>query len=107
MERSRVPVHDQLAYRTLIHLAGAHNRPAMAVRVLARMRRIGLRPNAITYAHYHRALMRGEWPSETRLAAVEAWRRLALRLEVCAAFRIETSGGEGGGKWIGWLGDPF
>jgi hypothetical protein len=47
----------------------------------------GIYPNAVTYGFYHHALMQGEWPSEARLKAIDAWRRVRLRLECCTRFR--------------------
>src|SRR3954468_20913185 len=87
MEHSNIIFHDQLCYRILIHLCGVYGKPAMAVRVLQKMRRAGLSLNAITYGIYHRALMQGEWPSEARLKAIDAWRQVRLLIEGCAKFR--------------------
>ncbi|KAI1733001.1 DENN (AEX-3) domain-containing protein [Ditylenchus destructor] len=87
MERCNIPFHDQVCYRILMHLCGEYNRPALAVQVLRKMRRAGISLNAVTYGIYHRTLMEGDWPSDTRLNAIEAWDRIRLRIEVCTLFR--------------------
>uniref|UniRef100_A0A915DDG4 Pentatricopeptide repeat-containing protein n=1 Tax=Ditylenchus dipsaci TaxID=166011 RepID=A0A915DDG4_9BILA len=66
---------------------GEYNRPELATEVLLKMRRMGIQLNAVTYGIYHRALMQGEWPSDARLTAIDAWSRLRMRLQVCTLFR--------------------
>ncbi|KAL3084594.1 hypothetical protein niasHS_009147 [Heterodera schachtii] len=87
MEQIGVPFHDQVCYRLLMHLCGAYGRPEMAIIVLKRMLNMGIIPNAMTYKVYHKALIQSEWPSELRLSAIAAWRRVQFRLDVCARFR--------------------
>lgn len=87
MERSNIPFHDQVCYRILIYLCGEYNRPELAVQVLLKMRRMGIQLNAVTYGIYHWALMQGDWPSNARICAIDLWRRVRLRIEVCALFR--------------------
>ncbi|KAI3421289.1 hypothetical protein GPALN_014910 [Globodera pallida] len=88
MEQIGVPFHDQVCYRLLMHLCGAYGRPEMATIILRKMLNIGIIPNAITYKVYHKALIQSDWPSEPRLSAIAAWRRLQLRLEICSRFRL-------------------
>lgn len=87
MERSNISFHDQVCYRTLIYLCGEYNKPELAVQVLLKMRRAGITMNAVTYGVYHWALMQGDWPTEARIAAIDAWRRLRLRFEACVLWR--------------------
>uniref|UniRef100_A0A914I9T6 C-myc promoter-binding protein n=1 Tax=Globodera rostochiensis TaxID=31243 RepID=A0A914I9T6_GLORO len=88
MEQIGVPFHDQVCYRLLMHLCGAYGRPEMAIIILRKMLNIGIIPNAITYKVYHKALIQSDWPSEPRLSAIAAWRRVQLRLEICSRFRL-------------------
>lgn len=87
MERSNIPFHDQVCYRILIYLCGEYNRPELATQVLLKMRRTGIQLNAVTYGIYHWALMQGDWPSNARIRAIDLWRRVRLRIEVCAFFK--------------------
>lgn len=87
MERSNIPFHDQVCYRILIYLCGEYNRPELATQVLLKMRRMGIQLNAVTYGIYHWTLMQGDWPSNARIRAFDLWRRVRLRIEVCALFR--------------------
>uniref|UniRef100_A0A915ENP9 Pentatricopeptide repeat-containing protein n=1 Tax=Ditylenchus dipsaci TaxID=166011 RepID=A0A915ENP9_9BILA len=59
MERSDLPIHDQVCYRILMYECGQHNRPELATQVLLKMKRMGMHLNAVTYGIYHRALMQG------------------------------------------------
>lgn len=86
MERSNIQLYDQVCYRILMYLCGEYNNSAMTIQVLRKMRRMGIPINAVTYGIYHHSLMQGEWPSEARLKAIDAWIRLRLRIEVCSLF---------------------
>lgn len=69
-----------------MQLCGEYGYPHYAVDVLREMQRLSIEPNAITYGIYHWAVMESEWPSEARLKAIEAWKRLRLRIDVCVRF---------------------
>lgn len=84
---SSIRLHDQVCYRTVMQLCGEYGRPYMGKELLDRMQCMGLEPNALTYGIYHRAIMQGDWPSLARLNAIEAWKRLQLRMEGCVKFR--------------------
>jgi hypothetical protein len=86
LNRSLVPLLDQIPFRLLMQLCGEYGYPHLAAEVLRLMQRLNYEPNAITYAIYHKAVMEGEWPSEARLNAIEAWKRLRLLLEGCVRF---------------------
>ncbi|KAL7072589.1 hypothetical protein ACQ4LE_008210 [Meloidogyne hapla] len=88
MEQLMLPIHDQICYRVLMQLCGDNDHPELAVYILRKMLRSGIVPNAVTYKIYHQALIRGKWPSEKRICAVNAWRRLRICLEVCIRFRM-------------------
>lgn len=91
MERSGVRFYDQVCYRIVIHLCGQYNRPDLAVHVFNKMLcACGTRPNALTYGIYHNALITAMWPPKARLVALDAWRRLRMRIEVCTLFRIHS-----------------
>lgn len=86
MERSTIQLYDQVCYRILMYLCGEYNNSAMTIQVLLKMRRMGISINAVTYGIYHHSLMQGDWPTEARLKAIDAWIRLRLRIEVCSLF---------------------
>uniref|UniRef100_A0A7E4W0N1 UDENN domain-containing protein n=1 Tax=Panagrellus redivivus TaxID=6233 RepID=A0A7E4W0N1_PANRE len=87
LHHANAPILDQVIYRIIMHLCGKYGYPMLAVDVLRKMQSFGYQPNAITYAVYHGALQSSEWPSDARLIAIDAWRRVRLRIDVVAAFR--------------------
>ncbi|CAK5074865.1 unnamed protein product [Meloidogyne enterolobii] len=87
MEQLMLPIHDQICYRVLMQLCGDYDHPELAVYILRKMLRIGIVPNAVTYKVYHQALIKGNWPSDNRIRAINAWRKLRLCLEVCIRFK--------------------
>uniref|UniRef100_A0A915N2R7 UDENN domain-containing protein n=1 Tax=Meloidogyne javanica TaxID=6303 RepID=A0A915N2R7_MELJA len=87
MEQLMLPIHDQICYRVLMQLCGDYDHPELAVYILRKMLRIGIVPNAVTYKVYHQALIKGNWPSEKRICAINSWRKLRLCLEVCIRFK--------------------
>ena len=56
---------DEICYRVMMQLCGAHSQPVLAVKVLFEMRNAGAHPNAVTYGHYNKAVLgrRMEFPS--------------------------------------------
>lgn len=103
MEASNLPFHDQVCQRVLVHMCGEFGRPQLAAALLEKLRRAGIGMNAITYGRqtrhkarinkhlttgvYHRAIMRGEWPSSARLVAIRKWTLLRISLEVICQLR--------------------
>ena len=55
----RLKLHpvDEICYRVLMQLCGAHSQPVLAVKVLFEMRSAGAHPNAVTYGHYNKAVL--------------------------------------------------
>ena len=56
---SRLKLHpvDEICYRVMMQLCGAHSQPVLAVKVLFEMRSAGAHPNAVTYGHYNKAVL--------------------------------------------------
>ena len=48
---------DEICYRVMMQLCGAHSQPVLAVKVLSEMRSAGAHPNAVTYGHYNKAVL--------------------------------------------------
>ena len=48
---------DEICYRVMMQLCGAHSQPVLAVKVLFEMRSAGAHPNAVTYGHYNKAVL--------------------------------------------------
>ena len=59
---ARLKLHpvDEICYRVMMQLCGAHSQPVLAVKVLFEMRSAGAHPNAVTYGHYNKAVL-GRW----------------------------------------------
>uniref|UniRef100_A0A3P8VJL9 DENN domain containing 4C n=1 Tax=Cynoglossus semilaevis TaxID=244447 RepID=A0A3P8VJL9_CYNSE len=66
MRESEVEVLDEVCYRVVMQLCGVWGLPVMAVRVLVEMKKAGVRPNAITYGYYNKAVLESPWPSRNR-----------------------------------------
>ena len=56
---TRLKLHpvDEICYRVMMQLCGAHSQPVLAVKVLFEMRSAGAHPNAVTYGHYNKAVL--------------------------------------------------
>ena len=83
-----------MCFRILISLAGFHEYPSIAVRTFQyRKDDLGLTFNAVTYGHYHRAVLDSNWtPSPS--AGAKPWRTLRLYLTTVAAFKKYKSTAE-------------
>eukprot|EP00117_Sycon_ciliatum_P018296 scpid16412/ scgid3295/ C-myc promoter-binding protein; DENN domain-containing protein 4A len=77
MDEQRVRLPDEVSYRVLMDLCAKLGHPMLAVRVLMEMRRVSITPNAVTYAHYNKAVLECDWPSKAHL-----WRTLRNVLNV-------------------------
>jgi hypothetical protein len=66
---------DEVCYRVLMLLCGVYSKPVLAVKILYQMKVNGVRPNAITYGYYNRAVLESHWPTDCN-AAVLAWAKL-------------------------------
>ncbi|XP_066576519.1 DENN domain-containing protein 4C [Amia ocellicauda] len=66
MSNTEVEVLDEVCYRVVMQLCGIWSMPVMAVRVHFEMRKAGVRPNAITYGYYNKAVLESPWPSQNR-----------------------------------------
>ncbi|KAJ8247682.1 hypothetical protein GJAV_G00249060 [Gymnothorax javanicus] len=66
MQAEKLQAPDEVCYRVLMQLCGLYGQPVLAVRVLFEMKKAGIRPNAITYGYYNKAVLESSWPSTTR-----------------------------------------
>ena len=56
----------QVCYRVLMEQCVQLGRPLLAVQVYSEMVKANIRPSAVTYGFYNKALMEGQWPSTNR-----------------------------------------
>eukprot|EP00117_Sycon_ciliatum_P047411 scpid14244/ scgid0969/ C-myc promoter-binding protein; DENN domain-containing protein 4A len=96
MHNSGIHAPDEVSYRILMEVCGAHGYPALAVRVLMEMRRMNLSPNAVTYARYNKVALESKWPStsgywRTIRNAINAIAQLNIRLRERRAILASSS----------------
>uniref|UniRef100_A0A8C4NGW2 DENN/MADD domain containing 4A n=1 Tax=Eptatretus burgeri TaxID=7764 RepID=A0A8C4NGW2_EPTBU len=77
---------DEVCYRILMQLCGQYGHPILAVRVYFEMKRMNIRPNAITYGYYNKAVLESSWPARTR-GGFFLWTKLRHVLIGVAQFR--------------------
>uniref|UniRef100_UPI00358E3CF8 C-myc promoter-binding protein-like isoform X2 n=1 Tax=Myxine glutinosa TaxID=7769 RepID=UPI00358E3CF8 len=77
---------DEVCYRILMQLCGQYGHPILAVRVYFEMKRMNIRPNAITYGYYNKAVLESSWPAGTR-GGFFLWTKLRHVLIGVAQFR--------------------
>ncbi|XP_047139926.1 C-myc promoter-binding protein isoform X1 [Hydra vulgaris] len=88
ISKSKAKLPDEVCFRVLMQLSGQFNHPALAVKVLFEMKRIGLQPNAVTWGYYHRAVLEGEWqPEELRSSPQKLWNKARIVFSVIHAFK--------------------
>uniref|UniRef100_T2MAU0 C-myc promoter-binding protein n=1 Tax=Hydra vulgaris TaxID=6087 RepID=T2MAU0_HYDVU len=88
ISKSKAKLPDEVCFRVLMQLSGQFNHPALAVKVLFEMKRIGLQPNAVTWGYYHRAILEGEWqPEELRSSPQKLWNKARIVFSVIHAFK--------------------
>uniref|UniRef100_A0A3Q3G2P3 DENN/MADD domain containing 4C n=1 Tax=Labrus bergylta TaxID=56723 RepID=A0A3Q3G2P3_9LABR len=86
MRTTEVEVLDEVCFRVVMQLCGVYGLPVMAVRVLVEMKKAGVRPNAITYGYYNKAVLEGPWPSRNR-SGLFMWTKLRNVLRGATQFK--------------------
>ncbi|XP_037531719.1 DENN domain-containing protein 4C [Nematolebias whitei] len=86
MRAADVEVLDEVCYRVVMQLCGVWGFPVLAVRVLVEMKRAGVRPNAITYGYYNKAVLECPWPKQYR-SGIFMWTKLRNVVRGVAQFR--------------------
>ncbi len=76
----------QACYRVLMQLCGQYSQPVLAVQTFMEMKRCGIKPNAITYGYYNKAVMESTWPA-TSFSGYQQWVKLRNTLLAVALFR--------------------
>ncbi|XP_075787613.1 DENN domain-containing protein 4C isoform X3 [Pelodiscus sinensis] len=86
MRRTDVEPLDEVCYRVVMQLCGLCGHPAQAVRVLFEMKNAGVKPNAITYGYYNKAVLESHWPSSNR-SGIFLWTKVQNVVRGVAQFR--------------------
>lgn len=88
ISETKAKLPDEVCYRVLMQLSGQFDHPALAVKVLFEMKRVGIQPNAVTWGFYHRAVLDGKWlPEKIRRSPKQLWNRLRIALMAMHAFQ--------------------
>ncbi|XP_037068217.1 LOW QUALITY PROTEIN: C-myc promoter-binding protein-like [Pollicipes pollicipes] len=78
---------DEVCYRVMMQLCGQHSLPVLAVKVLYKMKQLGIHPNALTYGYYNKAVLESEWPTDTLAMGRLLWSKLRNVVLAAAEFR--------------------
>lgn len=54
ISKTKAKLPDEVCYRVLMQLSGQFDHPALAVKTLFEMKRVGNQPNAVTWGYYHK-----------------------------------------------------
>ncbi|XP_043207829.1 DENN domain-containing protein 4C-like [Amphibalanus amphitrite] len=98
---------DEVCYRVMMQLCGQHQLPVLAVKVLYKMKQLGIHPNALTYGYYNKAVLESEWPTDTIAMGRLLWSKLRNVVLAAAEFRAgpRRSDRKGSSSQLG-SGDP-
>eukprot|EP00057_Strongylocentrotus_purpuratus_P021104 XP_011675578.1 PREDICTED: DENN domain-containing protein 4C [Strongylocentrotus purpuratus] len=86
MQDKNISLFDEVCYRVLMQLCGQYRQPVLAVQVFMEMRRRGIKPNAITYGHYNKAVLECQWPTSS-FSSYQQWVKLRNTLAAVIQFR--------------------
>uniref|UniRef100_A0A8C9SBG8 DENN/MADD domain containing 4C n=1 Tax=Scleropages formosus TaxID=113540 RepID=A0A8C9SBG8_SCLFO len=86
MRSSAVEVLDEVCYRVVMQLCGVWGLPVIAVQAMVEMKEAGVRPNAITYGHYNKAILESSWSSRNR-SGYFMWTKLRNVVRGVAQFK--------------------
>lgn len=67
---------DEICFRILTLLCGYHGQPALAVRVFFEMKKAGIKPNAVTYGYYNKAVLESRWPDHSSKPTTVLWTKI-------------------------------
>nr|XP_054756664.1 C-myc promoter-binding protein-like isoform X1 [Lytechinus pictus] len=86
MQDKNIQLFDEVCYRVLMQLCGQYRQPVLAVQVFMEMRKRGIKPNAITYGHYNKAVLECQWPASS-FSSYQQWVKLRNTLAAVTQFR--------------------
>lgn len=69
-----------------MQLCGQYSQPVLAVQTFMEMKHCGIKPNAITYGYYNKAVMESTWPT-TSFSGYQQWVKLRNTLLAVALFK--------------------
>lgn len=78
---------DEICFRILTLLCGYHGQPALAVRVFFEMKKAGIKPNAVTYGYYNRAVLESKWPDHSSKPTTVLWTKIRNVISGIALFK--------------------
>ncbi|KPP65458.1 DENN domain-containing protein 4C-like [Scleropages formosus] len=76
----------EVCYRVVMQLCGVWGLPVIAVQAMVEMKEAGVRPNAITYGHYNKAILESSWSSRNR-SGYFMWTKLRNVVRGVAQFK--------------------
>lgn len=78
---------DEICFRVLTLLCGRFGQPALAVRVFFEMKKAGIKPNAVTYGYYNKAVLESKWPDHSSKPATVLWTKIRNVIDGIALFK--------------------
>ena len=83
MRRLKLYPIEEICFRVMMQLCGAHHQPHYAMEAMNEMNLMGMCPNAVTYGHYNKAVLESVWPEiKDASKALKLWQKLSLVIEV-------------------------
>lgn len=79
---------DEICFRVLTLLCGHYGQPALAVRVFFEMRKAGIKPNAVTYGYYNKAVLESRWPDHSSKPTTVLWTKIRNVISGVALFKL-------------------
>lgn len=78
---------DEICFRVLTLLCGHYGQPALAVRVFFEMKKAGIKPNAVTYGYYNKAVLESKWPDLSSKPTTVLWTKVRNVINGIALFK--------------------
>ena len=78
---------DEICFRVLTLLCGRYGQPALAVRVFFEMKKSGIKPNAVTYGYYNKAVLESRWPDHSSKPTTVLWTKIRNVINGVALFK--------------------
>lgn len=79
---------DEVCFRVLTLLCSHYGQPALAVRVFFEMKKAGIRPNAVTYGYYNKAVLESRWPDHLSKPTTVLWTKVRNVISGIALFKL-------------------
>lgn len=79
---------DEICFRVLTLLCGHYGQPALAVRVFFEMKKAGIKPNAVTYGYYNKAVLESKWPDHSSKPTTVLWTKIRNVITGVAHFKL-------------------